>query len=191
MHVQLIPVLEVSHPSPALVPFAPGLPFYRAATMELNHLKKVVADHLQGYIKGEYGADGIGSLWGGYVLRIDNTNVLFPQCCGELSDIIFWKHVALKNQNAYYNGHPGPVASFSEHEVILHCTDSYESFVPDTAAVTRVPKTALAAAYTQAVQELEVLERLITQIGQHLAMPINNLAHLLIYRNAEMPAELP
>lgn len=76
-----------------LHPFAPGLPYYRAAAVAPGNLPKVLTDHLAGYFSGEWPLAETCALFGGYVLRLDGQNALFPQCCGQLSDIIYWKRL--------------------------------------------------------------------------------------------------
>ncbi|GAB2955774.1 hypothetical protein GCM10027048_22200 [Hymenobacter coalescens] len=99
---------EYAAPSPALTgfpeplrPYAPGLHFYRAVDIGQGNLQKVLADHLAGCFSGEWLLAETPSLYGGYVLRLDGRNALFPQCCGELSDIIYWKRLTQAREALY------------------------------------------------------------------------------------------
>lgn len=193
MKAELIPVIEVDirHPEVAealasIPPFAATTPFYRISDIPLGAIKALAKAHLQGYFDGKWTIDEQCSFFGGYVLRIDGQNALFPQCCGELSDIIYWKHLAKYNRNAYYNGHPAPEVTFTNDEVIFDCRNDYEEFRPFTLLEIRVAKSALLAAYNQALLELEVFARQLEQAQYDVPLPVERIAHVLIYRNAEL-----
>ncbi|MCB2378978.1 hypothetical protein LGH70_15360 [Hymenobacter sp. BT635] len=196
MKVELIPVVEVDTRIEAVAfasatPFSPGLPFYRTTDLTPSAVLALTKAHLQSYFAGTSTLEEQLSLYGGYVLRIDGQNALFPQCCGQLADIIYWKHVAKCGTDAYYEGHPAPVATFTPDEVILHCHNEHEAFYPNTAPEIRLNRQALAAAYDKAVQELGILAAPITQVGKELGLPVEDLAQMLIFHNPEMPDERP
>lgn len=174
-----------------LRPFARGLHFYRAVEVGPGNLQKVLTDHLAGYLSGEWSLAETPALYGGYVLRLDGQNALFPQCYGELSDIIYWKRLT-QGHSAPYQGHPAPNVTFSADEVILDChvrNDYDEPFEPVAAPEIRVNRQALAAAYQRAVEELHEFARHLEQARQALALPLGDLSNLLIFRNAEIPDE--
>jgi len=177
---------KAGFPAP-LKPFAPGLFFYRATELDLGNLQKLVADHLEGYFNGEWSLEEVNTLWGGYLLRIDGTNALFPQCCGQLADIIYWEHIAKQSRSVYYHGHPSPVATFTAQEVIFRCAASSEEFIPNTASEIRIPKGALSAAYDEVLAELAVLAQRLAQVRHGLNLHIGDLTNLLIFRNMELP----
>ncbi|MCR5889366.1 hypothetical protein LRS06_16645 [Hymenobacter sp. J193] len=181
---------EAGFPDP-LQPFTPGLFFYRASDITLGNLRKLTASHLEGYFAGDYDLLGLCSFFGGYVLRVDDHNALFPQCCGELSDIIYWKYLAKYGRPAYYQGHPAPQVSFTAEEVVFTCLDDDKPFGMPTQPKIRVNKLALSAAYDQALLELAVFARKVEQVQQELNLPVDNIAHLLVYRNVELPGEQP
>ena len=196
MTAELIPVIEadlrqqeVSAALDSVTPFAPGMPFYRTSALDIPTLEILTKAHLQGYFDGEWQLEETCTFFGGYVLRIDGQNALFPQCCGELGDIIYWKHLACYGRAAYHNGHPRPNVVFTNREAIFDCRDDFEEFRPATLAEIRVNRTALVGAYEQAVQELAVLARHIELVQQTLQLPVESLSELLIYRNAELPDE--
>ncbi|MBO0356356.1 hypothetical protein J0X19_00225 [Hymenobacter sp. BT186] len=193
MKAELIPVIEVDlrHPEVAealasISPFAVNTPFYRITDIPLGAIKALAKAHLQGYFDGERIIEEQCSFFGGYVLRIDGQNTLFPQCCGELSDIVYWKHVAKYNRGAYCNGHPAPEVLFTTDMVLFDCRVDYEEFRPYTPLEIQVAKSALSAAYDQALLELEVFARQLEQIQLELPTPVESIAHVLIYRNAEL-----
>ena len=47
-------------------------------------------------------------LYGGYVLVLNGSPVLFPQCCGETSDIHWWRNLARTGDQRGGEGHPAP-----------------------------------------------------------------------------------
>lgn len=84
--------------------------------------------------------------------------------------------------------------TFTADEVILDCrvrSDYDEPFEPAAAPEIRVNRAALATAYQQAVQELRVFARHLEQARQALALPLDDLSNLLIFRNVEIPDEQP
>ncbi|RYU82856.1 hypothetical protein [Hymenobacter persicinus] len=181
---------KAGFPAP-LVPFVPGLGFYRAIDIELGNLAKLTVDHLQGYFDGTWALEDTCAFFGGYVLRLDGQNVLFPQCCGQLNDIIYWKHIAKYGRAAYYQGHPAPSVTFTPDEVVFDCREKDEGFQPETLPEIRVSRPALFEAYDKAVQELSVFAHRLQQVQQNQQLAVGDIANLLIYQNGEFPDEQP
>ncbi|MFT6337254.1 MAG: hypothetical protein ACI86M_002523 [Saprospiraceae bacterium] len=61
---------------------------------------------------------------------MDDKDVYFPQCCGDLGDIVYWEKIIKENKNCYYNGHPAPLISISHSEVKFTFDEIDEHFVP-------------------------------------------------------------
>ena len=193
MEVELIPVIEVDtrhqeaiEAFASIPPFAANTPFYRIAGIPLSAIETLVKVHLRGYFDGKWAIEEQCGFFGGYVLCLDGQNVLFPQCCGELSDILYWKHLAKYSRSAYYNGHPVPEVTFTNDEVVFDCRNDYEEFRPFAPLEIRVAKSALSAAYDQALGELEVFARQLEQVQYDLPLPVENIAHVLICRNSDL-----
>jgi hypothetical protein len=116
---------------------------------------------------------------------------LFPQCCGELNDIIYWKHLAKYGREAYYHGHPAPRVTFTATEVVFDCREQDEGFQPDTLPEIIVCKQALSEAYDRALLELAAFAEHLRQVQQELGLRINDIDNLLIFRNPDLANELP
>ncbi|NVO86202.1 hypothetical protein [Hymenobacter terrestris] len=198
MHVELVPVIEVNIQEEEVAqalrkisPIAPGTYFYRISDLDSAILIVLAKSHLKGYFNGMWTLEEVYPFFGGYVLRINDQNTLFPQCCGELSDIIYWKHLAIYARSAYYHGHPEPSIRFTNTEVIFTCQDESEEFQPTTPVEIRVAKPALADAYTRVLVELVSFARKLDLVQQALQLPVESISGLLIYHNAELPGESP
>ena len=102
----------------ALEPFDPGLSLYEIEKISDHNLGKIVLDHTEEFRKGEYERDESSPLFGGYVLEIEGERLFYPQCCGDLGDIQFWRNIA-EGRQSYYEGHPAPTVRFERNEIIF------------------------------------------------------------------------
>ncbi|RSK43466.1 hypothetical protein [Hymenobacter perfusus] len=198
MKVELIPVIEVDlrHQDlvkslASVVPLSSEAFLYRASDLAVESLKILSRIHLQGYFDGEWTLDEQCTFFGGYVLRLAGHDTLFPQCCGELSDIIYWKNVAKYGRSVYYHGHPHPEIYFTDDSVVFNCQNDYEEFRPSAPLEVSVPKIPLSAAYDTAVLELALVAHRLRSIADEACLPADDIAHLLIYRNTELPTFAP
>jgi hypothetical protein len=194
MEVELIPVVAVDpqhqdlmESLASVVPLASDTYLYRANDLTLESLKILSRTHLQGYFDGEWTLEQQCTFFGGYILRLAGQDTLFPQCCGEFSDIIYWKNIAKYGRSVYYHGHPHPEIYFTDDSVVFNCQDDYEEFRPSAPAQVSVPKIALSAAYDAAVQELALVAHRLRSIADAVRLPVDDIAHLLLYRNTELP----
>ena len=115
-------------------------------------------------------------LFGGYILQVNNENLFYPQCCGDLGDIQFWRNIST-GKNSYYEGHPQPVISFADNFVKfnLNIREHDEEFTPIPMKRNfEIDMNELKQAITETEKKLKVFaEKLIT---------INTVEHLNIYR---------
>ncbi len=111
--------------------FEPGSFFCEAEFISCNNLKKIVIDHTADLRNGAYDEDEACALDGGYVLQINGVKLCYPQCCGDLSDIQFWRAIS-KGKEGYYNGHPQPIIQIENDEIIfdLNVQEFDEEFTP-------------------------------------------------------------
>jgi hypothetical protein len=148
-------------------PYCPGLQFYRPSKIHDENLKKIVLDQLDIYLddeSGDWERDNWSSLNGGYVLRINDNDVLFPQCCGGLSEISAWKQISLGDENVYWEQHPNPVLKLKGENTQLICINPWEPFIPETKEVIWVNRKALKEACENTYKELAVLAKRIDMI---------------------------
>ncbi len=128
------------------------------------------------------------SLNGGYVLKIDGKTVLDPQCCSELSDIVFWKYLLLHKKWTYSNAHPAPLVEYTKNSFIFDCDDDVEDFFPPTPLRFSVDKNAMLAAFEQAMQELNILAEKLKEIETEVDYDFSEcpIEELLIFKNDEI-----
>jgi hypothetical protein len=89
-------------------PYLKGSSFYQLSDITDTNLTKLTVDHTQAMRDGKYEiSHDISAFFGGYVLQVNGKDKFFPQCCGELSDIIYWDRIS-NRQSSYYEGHPAP-----------------------------------------------------------------------------------
>lgn len=97
------------------------------------------------------------AFFGGYGLKINDKFVLFPQCCGLLSEINDWKKILNENFEPFYLSecHPSPKFKKEGNEVIIECDSTYEDFCPRTESVIKVDYETLTLAIKNVCVELE------------------------------------
>ncbi|RYZ36398.1 MAG: hypothetical protein EOP49_32625, partial [Sphingobacteriales bacterium] len=116
---------------PGLKPWLGGTSFYDLAEIAEPNLERLVLVHTKGLRTGEYTLDQCCGLSGGFVLQVDGIDKFFPQCCGELSDIIYWERLS-EGVESYCEGHPAPYVFVQGDQVKMDFTveESDESFQP-------------------------------------------------------------
>ena len=95
----------------SLKPFDPGGSLYEIELISDDNLKKIVVDHTEELRKGEYDREQASPLFGGYVLEINGERLFYPQCCGDLGYIQFWRNIS-NGKESFYEGHPAPIVKF-------------------------------------------------------------------------------
>ena len=97
--------------------------------MTAPDLEKLIALHISDQSISES-----CSFFGGYAVSMNGKLILYPQCCGLLEDINAWKQILDPNFKDFHltNGHPSPIISKQENQLIILCDDAEESFIPNT-----------------------------------------------------------
>lgn len=168
-----------------MTPYLPGGPFYRLTAISDENLARLVIDHA-----GEMKEQSC-SLFGGYVLRVDEQDKLFPQCCGVLADIQFWENIS-NGKSSYYEGHPVPLVSFKGEYVLfdLSTNEFYESFQPTPpTSLFQVHRHDLLKAVEKTVEELKFFAKRLDQINTTLGLNIRNIDKVLIWEEDNYPAK--
>ncbi len=116
-----------------MTPFLAGSTFYELSQISTENLLRFTKEWSYKLITGEYNYEEGLSFPGGYVLRQKNENILFPQCCGELSCIKYWEIISEGKRTNYSEGHPAPLVEFKGSEVHLDFTTGQydEPFLPE------------------------------------------------------------
>ncbi len=170
-----------------LKPYLAGSSFYRLSEISENNLTKLIFDHTKDMREGKYNREQASPLFGGYVLRIDNQDKYFPQCCGDLADIHYWENLAEGNESGFYAGHPEPQVKIKDDKIIFDFTvgEFDEHFVPTPKEnIIYFDTTSLKIAIEKAKMELEIFEQRIKRINQDKKLNIDRISELLIWNDA-------
>ena len=119
-------------------------------------------------------------LFGGLILEVDATRRIYPQCCGDLSDVASWLDPDDSRSGKALvatAGHPCPEL-FREGEMVrLVCADRDEPFHPRVDRDVVVPAASLRAAVASALEQLEAFARRLERTGHLRGHP--GLAQIL------------
>ena len=170
-----------------LLPYLPGASFYHLAAITDRNLAKLVKDHTAELRAGVLTREQACAFFGGYVLRVGNEDVFFPQCCGRLSDIVYWERLAAGVAGSY-EGHPAPVVSFTDDTVRLDLVedefdDAFEP--PPPARSLQLSRAALQLALEQANRELQQFAQRLRVLNEAAALGVPALAELLIWEDGK------
>ena len=217
MDIELIPVIEITYfndaPTPEKGPYweyqdewenyahvtlknagfkdefeayKKGSSFYEPHKISLSNLKKLITDWFESYNGSNL--DEILPFFGGYVLKVNDKDVYFPQCCGDLGDIVYWEKIIREQKNCYYNGHPAPLLSFSKSDIPFTFDESDENFVPPTPKSLTLKLDLLDEAFNGALLKLKEFEKNILTVENEINIDLKGekLSEILIYRNQEI-----
>ncbi|XWW44934.1 hypothetical protein JYG30_19680 [Fibrella sp. USSR17] len=180
MNVELIPVLEVVETDGNTLA---GTAFQKLVDITDQALTDIVKKHTHDLRAGQYGREQACALSGGYVLVIDQLPIFYPQCCGDLADIHYWRKVA-QGQDAYYEGHPAPQLDFKADfvEFDFSTTETDEPFMP-TPPITslKVNQATLHQAIERCLLTLNAFSQRLEQINQLEGLGIEQIDQLLVW----------
>lgn len=102
---------------------------YKLFDIDIEDLERVISLHI-----GDTNINDSISLFGGYAISKDGIIELFPQCCGLLEEIQLWKNILKDDFEDFYlmEGHPSPLVTKKENDIVIYCKDDDESFLPLT-----------------------------------------------------------
>ncbi|MCG8574434.1 MAG: hypothetical protein MI810_06065 [Flavobacteriales bacterium] len=167
-------------------PFDPGSPLYEAAIITDSNLTKIIRDHIVNWKKGEeFEREQASPLFGGYVLQIDDQNLFYPQCCGDLGDIQFWRNIA-RGQASFYEGHPAPMVTFEGNNILfdLKVDEFNEEFTPTPIERNfQFKKNVLKTAIEETESILDTFADRIQLINEKEKLEIENIDALLVWEN--------
>lgn len=110
-------------------PISKGIYQYNLFDIDLEDMERVINLHI-----GDTDINESISLFGGYAIAINGIIELYPQCCGLLEEIQTWKNILQKNFKDFYlpECHPSPLITKRGSDIIIHCKDDNETFIPVT-----------------------------------------------------------
>jgi hypothetical protein len=163
-------------------PYLKGSSFYKLTDLSHENLVKLTKDHTEELRTGKYSREEACAFFGGYVLHVDRQDKYFPQCCGELSDIIYWERLA-NGSLSYYEGHPAPEVKFKDDFIVLDFSDEeYETFQPPPAdTILKIYRSSLREAVEKAKVELQDFAERLREINNQESLNIEDIERLLIW----------
>ena len=168
-----------------LPPYSPGSSFFTVKDITDNNLVKLTIDHTETIRGGEFERQQASAFFGGYVLRVNEEDKFFPQCCGELSDIIYWEKLA-EGKGSYYEGHPAPEVEIQNDYIVLNFSvkefdEPFQPIPPDSKLI--INKKALSNAVKKVQLELELFAQRLIKIGIEENLNLGNIDELLIWKD--------
>lgn len=170
-----------------LEPYVKGFPFYTISSLLEEDITKVASKHIDGFRKGDYPAEDVLSLSGGYILKKNGENKSFPQCCGELSDIAYWISLANGADRFNIEEHPTPSVQIKRDSIFFDFSEDAhgETFAPPPAEpVLEINRPALQRAVVQAETELNEFALLLKKINLKSNWGLENIDRVLIWNDA-------
>ncbi|MFT7234060.1 MAG: hypothetical protein ACI8TA_003289 [Cyclobacteriaceae bacterium] len=129
---------------------------YKLAEISDIDLKKAIDLHIS-----DLSIEESCAFFGGYALKVNDEYLLFPQCCGLLSEINDWKKILDPNFEPFYliECHPSPKFKKVGAQVIIECDPTDEDFYPKTQKRNKVDYNSLVSAINKVCSELDELSK--------------------------------
>jgi len=129
---------------------------YKLSEISNTDLKKAIDLHIS-----DIPIEDSCAFFGGFALKVNEEFVLFPQCCGLLSEIEDWKKLLSKNFEPFYLSecHPSPFFRKNVNEIIIECDSSHEEFYPKTGKFLRLNHNLLISAIEKVLIELKKISQ--------------------------------
>lgn len=182
--VRLIPVVgwPLDTPPPSSVRFG----FVPLSDVPTPALPALIEAHLQPLASANRPIEETCPFFGGLVLAVDEEYVLYPQCCGDLSDVEGWMRTLAPDFHSgplAKEGHPCPEAVRTGDRIELRCSDEDEPFDPPVQSPLAVSVPELRRALDEAMQELVAFRSRIRLCEPFAGTPV--LADLLVFGREE------
>lgn len=165
--------------------FFKGSSFYTLDGITDSNLHKLIVDEITEARNSGDDLELVCVFSGGYVLRIDGQNRLYPQCCSNLSNIQSWKDLVNGKEKTFYQGHPAPLITISDKIIRFNLAVGekyYEQFVPPPEQMLiEVEITLLKHAVEQARIALQVFANRVLKINADANLHIPDLEKRLIF----------
>ncbi|AZA53672.1 hypothetical protein [Chryseobacterium sp. G0201] len=159
--------------------------FYRVNEISDADLLKIAKKEIDSQINKEEEIYQLyTSFYGGYILKIDDENKYFPQCCGKLGDIEAWEDLFDEDYSFFYMGHPSPKIEKSENKIIFDFLNSeiQENFAPPILEDRiEIDKDLLRIAVENAKTELNNFALQLIKINELENLQIPDIHKILIY----------
>lgn len=167
-------------------PYVAASSFYKLSEITEEDLLKIIEKEIEvQQTEDELGVDDVVcALSGGYVLRVDEQDVYFPQCCGDLADVRVWEDLCAGNSRFFFAGHPSPKFSLKDNCVVFDFvkTDTGEPFAPPVPVnVLEIDVAMLQHALADAKKELDLFGERLVVVNETFNLQIKRIREVLIY----------
>lgn len=173
-----------------LKPYFKGSSFYRVSEISDSDLLRIIKKEIAiQQTEENLGVDNLAcSFTGGYILKIDNVEQYFPQCCGSLKNIIDWEDLFSEYYDSFYMGHPSPRVEKSKNKIIfdfLHSEIQDPYAPPVLEDKIEVDENLLKIAVKNAKQEIHNFAQQLIKINKLENLNISEIDKILIYGRDE------
>jgi hypothetical protein len=168
-----------------LKPYAQGNSFYELSEISEGNLTKLVLDATEEMRNNQYDSDFVISFNGGCVLKIDDEDLYFPQCCCDLSDIQAWEQLIIDEPSSFYHGHPSPSVLKQKDTIVFDFVNhsfATEVFSPLIKVNSlEISKNELKQAVEEAKIKLNVFAERVKKVNKAEQLNIEDIDKLLVY----------
>ena len=161
--------------------YAKGSNFYELSKIDENDLLIQVKYRTEGWNLNE-----IHPFDGGYILTIDDEDLLYPQCCSDLGDIENWILLANGDNQGLWQGHPWPIITVDGNKTTfdLSVDEFDEHFVPTPLKEKfEIDRFTLKKAVDDLMKELNDFAVRLNAINNKEKLGFENLAKVLVWKN--------
>ncbi|WP_336734915.1 hypothetical protein [Chryseobacterium sp. VD8] len=161
--------------------------FYRITEISDADLLKIIHREIEiQQTEENRGIDDLAcSMSGGYILKINDVDTYFPQCCGRLKHITEWEDLVSDEGNScFYTGHPSPKVEIQQHKItfdFLHSMPPESYAYPVSEDQIEVDKESLKTAVDNAKKELQYFSQQLIRINKKENLNIPEIDKIFIY----------
>lgn len=176
--------------SDKLKPYLKGSSLYKIDEISDEDLLKAIQKEIiiQQTEENNGVEDLVCSFSGGYVLKLDDDSVYFPQCCGALADIKEWENLLIGKTKFFYAGHPFPRVMEEDNKIRFNFVDIEvrENFAPPFLYdIIELEKAQLEFAIIETNKVLEIFANRLRLINERKKLDIANIDRILIWGEDE------
>jgi hypothetical protein len=134
--------------------------FAEVADISQDELRELLEKHFAPLLENGQEIGESVPLFGGLILEVDSARVIYPQCCGDLSDVLTWLEPIDSRFGRKFvapGGHPVPEIIREGAMTRLVCFDPDDPFEPPVDFDVVFPTVALDAAVVVALDQLSDL----------------------------------
>lgn len=150
--------------------------FYKLEDLSRRDLYRAIDLHVR-----DMDIENSCALFGGYGLGCNQEIVLYPQCCGLLSEIQDWNKILDIDFQAFYLSecHPSPYIEKIKDKVHIHCHSEHEDFIPSTEKLIIIEYKETRNAVERLNEKLGLISKEIDEMGKERG--VERLSKIMIW----------